>query len=85
MHGYIIFVLCRHRGWLARRLSYVLFVLERDVQKDMFARNVVDNVLNNCRYHKAIWERNRWNEKCLFLRTMIHCIIALVWNALLWK
>ncbi|CAB1312170.1 unnamed protein product [Coregonus sp. 'balchen'] len=33
----------RHRGWLARRLSYVLFVLERDVQKDMFARNVVDN------------------------------------------
>ena len=43
---------CRHRGWLARRLSYVLFVLERDVQKDMFARNVVDNVLNNSRYHR---------------------------------
>uniref|UniRef100_A0AAY5KYM0 Glycerol-3-phosphate acyltransferase 1, mitochondrial n=1 Tax=Esox lucius TaxID=8010 RepID=A0AAY5KYM0_ESOLU len=43
----------RHRGWLARRLSYVLFVLERDVQKDMFARNVVDNVLNNSRYHRA--------------------------------
>uniref|UniRef100_A0A8C7QNP8 Glycerol-3-phosphate acyltransferase 1, mitochondrial n=1 Tax=Oncorhynchus mykiss TaxID=8022 RepID=A0A8C7QNP8_ONCMY len=42
----------RHRGWLARRLSYVLFVLERDVQKDMFARNVVDNVLNNSRYHR---------------------------------
>lgn len=40
---------CRHRGWLARRLSYVLFVLERDVHKDMFARNVVDNVLNNTR------------------------------------
>uniref|UniRef100_A0A8B9K0G9 Glycerol-3-phosphate acyltransferase 1, mitochondrial n=1 Tax=Astyanax mexicanus TaxID=7994 RepID=A0A8B9K0G9_ASTMX len=37
----------RHRGWLARRLSYVLFVLERDVRKDMFARNVVDNVLNS--------------------------------------
>uniref|UniRef100_A0A672L6V7 Glycerol-3-phosphate acyltransferase 1, mitochondrial n=1 Tax=Sinocyclocheilus grahami TaxID=75366 RepID=A0A672L6V7_SINGR len=37
----------RHRGWLARRLSYVLFVLERDVRKDMFARNVVENVLNS--------------------------------------
>uniref|UniRef100_A0A7N8X8U7 Glycerol-3-phosphate acyltransferase 1, mitochondrial n=1 Tax=Mastacembelus armatus TaxID=205130 RepID=A0A7N8X8U7_9TELE len=37
----------RQRGWLARRLSYVLFVMERDVHKDMFARNVVDNVLNN--------------------------------------
>uniref|UniRef100_A0A672LCS4 Glycerol-3-phosphate acyltransferase 1, mitochondrial n=1 Tax=Sinocyclocheilus grahami TaxID=75366 RepID=A0A672LCS4_SINGR len=40
----------RHRGWLARRLSYVLFVLERDVRKDMFARNVVENVLNSSRY-----------------------------------
>uniref|UniRef100_A0AAX7VWG7 Glycerol-3-phosphate acyltransferase 1, mitochondrial n=1 Tax=Astatotilapia calliptera TaxID=8154 RepID=A0AAX7VWG7_ASTCA len=37
----------RQRGWLARRLSYVLFVVERDVHKDMFTRNVVDNVLNN--------------------------------------
>uniref|UniRef100_A0A672GC41 Glycerol-3-phosphate acyltransferase 1, mitochondrial n=1 Tax=Salarias fasciatus TaxID=181472 RepID=A0A672GC41_SALFA len=37
----------RQRGWLARRLSYVLFVMERDVHKDMFTRNVVDNVLNN--------------------------------------
>ncbi|KAL0984401.1 hypothetical protein UPYG_G00140960 [Umbra pygmaea] len=46
----------RHRGWLARRLSYVLFVLERDVQKDMFARNVVDNVLNNTRVEAAIVE-----------------------------
>uniref|UniRef100_A0A674AI36 Glycerol-3-phosphate acyltransferase 1, mitochondrial n=1 Tax=Salmo trutta TaxID=8032 RepID=A0A674AI36_SALTR len=46
----------RHRGWLARRLSYVLFVLERDVQKDMFARNVVDNVLNNSRVESAIVE-----------------------------
>ncbi|XP_051959194.1 glycerol-3-phosphate acyltransferase 1, mitochondrial-like [Xyrauchen texanus] len=44
----------RHRGWLARRLSYVLFVLERDVQKDMFARNVVENVLNNSRVESAI-------------------------------
>uniref|UniRef100_A0A673MR62 Glycerol-3-phosphate acyltransferase 1, mitochondrial n=1 Tax=Sinocyclocheilus rhinocerous TaxID=307959 RepID=A0A673MR62_9TELE len=46
----------RHRGWLARRLSYVLFVLERDVRKDMFARNVVENVLNNSRYQFAIVE-----------------------------
>lgn len=38
---------CRQRGWLARRLSYVLFVMERDVNKDMFTRNIVDNVLNN--------------------------------------
>ncbi|MCI4384346.1 hypothetical protein PGIGA_G00037640 [Pangasianodon gigas] len=44
----------RHRGWLARRLSYVLFVLERDVHKDMFARNVVDNVLNNARQELII-------------------------------
>ncbi|MGH0150295.1 UNVERIFIED_CONTAM: hypothetical protein FKN15_017276 [Acipenser sinensis] len=43
----------RHRGWLARRLCYVLFVLERDVQKDMFARNVMENVLNNSRVQKA--------------------------------
>lgn len=40
---------CRQRGWLARRLSYVLFVMERDVNKDMFTRNVVDNVLNKSR------------------------------------
>uniref|UniRef100_A0A9J8D9V5 Glycerol-3-phosphate acyltransferase 1, mitochondrial n=1 Tax=Cyprinus carpio carpio TaxID=630221 RepID=A0A9J8D9V5_CYPCA len=46
----------RHRGWLARRLSYVLFVLERDVRKDMFARNVVENVLNSSRYQVAIVE-----------------------------
>ncbi|XP_062859106.1 glycerol-3-phosphate acyltransferase 1, mitochondrial [Trichomycterus rosablanca] len=46
----------RHRGWLARRLSYVLFVLERDVRKDMFARNVVENVLNNTRVQSAIDE-----------------------------
>uniref|UniRef100_A0A8C6Q361 Glycerol-3-phosphate acyltransferase 1, mitochondrial n=1 Tax=Nothobranchius furzeri TaxID=105023 RepID=A0A8C6Q361_NOTFU len=39
----------RQRGWLARRLSYVLFVMERDVHKDMFTRNVVDNVLNSSR------------------------------------
>uniref|UniRef100_A0A3B3R7Z7 Glycerol-3-phosphate acyltransferase 1, mitochondrial n=1 Tax=Paramormyrops kingsleyae TaxID=1676925 RepID=A0A3B3R7Z7_9TELE len=46
----------RHRGWLARRLSYVLFVLERDVHKDMFARNVVENVLHNSSVEKAITE-----------------------------
>ncbi|XP_031438781.1 glycerol-3-phosphate acyltransferase 1, mitochondrial isoform X4 [Clupea harengus] len=46
----------RHRGWLARRLSYVLFVLERDVQKDMFARNVVENVLKNSKVESAIVE-----------------------------
>uniref|UniRef100_A0A3P8P498 Glycerol-3-phosphate acyltransferase 1, mitochondrial n=1 Tax=Astatotilapia calliptera TaxID=8154 RepID=A0A3P8P498_ASTCA len=44
----------RQRGWLARRLSYVLFVVERDVHKDMFTRNVVDNVLNNSRVEDAI-------------------------------
>ncbi|XP_034049216.1 glycerol-3-phosphate acyltransferase 1, mitochondrial [Thalassophryne amazonica] len=44
----------RQRGWLARRLSYVLFVTERDVHKDMFARNVVDNVLNSSRVENAI-------------------------------
>ncbi|MBN3297207.1 GPAT1 acyltransferase, partial [Amia calva] len=43
----------RHRGWLARRLCYVLFVLEHDVRKDMFARNVVENVLKNSRVEKA--------------------------------
>uniref|UniRef100_A0A8C7YJR5 Glycerol-3-phosphate acyltransferase 1, mitochondrial n=1 Tax=Oryzias sinensis TaxID=183150 RepID=A0A8C7YJR5_9TELE len=44
----------RQRGWLARRLSYVLFVTERDVHKDMFTRNVVDNVLNSSRVETAI-------------------------------
>uniref|UniRef100_A0A3B3D4L3 Glycerol-3-phosphate acyltransferase 1, mitochondrial n=1 Tax=Oryzias melastigma TaxID=30732 RepID=A0A3B3D4L3_ORYME len=44
----------RQRGWLARRLSYVLFVTERDVHKDMFTRNVVDNVLNSSRVEAAI-------------------------------
>uniref|UniRef100_A0AAR2KKD3 Glycerol-3-phosphate acyltransferase 1, mitochondrial n=1 Tax=Pygocentrus nattereri TaxID=42514 RepID=A0AAR2KKD3_PYGNA len=46
----------RHRGWLARRLSYILFVLERDVRKDMFARNMVDNVLNSSKVQCAIEE-----------------------------
>uniref|UniRef100_A0A2K6P332 Glycerol-3-phosphate acyltransferase 1, mitochondrial n=1 Tax=Rhinopithecus roxellana TaxID=61622 RepID=A0A2K6P332_RHIRO len=34
----------RHRGWLARRLSYVLFIQERDVHKGMFATNVTENL-----------------------------------------
>lgn len=40
---------CRYRGWLARRLCYVLFVQERDVHKGMFAKNLTENVLNNSR------------------------------------
>ncbi|XP_004700983.1 glycerol-3-phosphate acyltransferase 1, mitochondrial [Echinops telfairi] len=46
----------RHRGWLARRLSYVLFVQERDVHKGMFATNVAENVLNSSRVQAAIAE-----------------------------
>ncbi|XP_059890054.1 glycerol-3-phosphate acyltransferase 1, mitochondrial isoform X1 [Delphinus delphis] len=46
----------RHRGWLARRLSYVLFVQERDVHKGMFATNVTENVLNSSRVQEAIAE-----------------------------
>ncbi|XP_061822647.1 glycerol-3-phosphate acyltransferase 1, mitochondrial isoform X1 [Nerophis lumbriciformis] len=45
----------RQRGWLARQLSYSLFVMERDVHKDMFPRNVVENVLNNDRVEGAIF------------------------------
>uniref|UniRef100_A0A672LA81 Glycerol-3-phosphate acyltransferase 1, mitochondrial n=1 Tax=Sinocyclocheilus grahami TaxID=75366 RepID=A0A672LA81_SINGR len=55
----------RHRGWLARRLSYVLFVLERDVRKDMFARNVVENVLNSSRYQVFIKARNKLDSKAV--------------------
>ncbi|KAG3264094.1 glycerol-3-phosphate acyltransferase, mitochondrial, transcript variant X5 [Ictidomys tridecemlineatus] len=46
----------RHRGWLARRLSYVLFIQERDVHKGMFATNVAENVLNSSRVQEAIAE-----------------------------
>uniref|UniRef100_UPI00398F871B glycerol-3-phosphate acyltransferase 1, mitochondrial isoform X2 n=1 Tax=Pristiophorus japonicus TaxID=55135 RepID=UPI00398F871B len=46
----------RYRGWLARRLCYVLFIQERDVHRDMFPRNVIENVLNNSRVQKAIVE-----------------------------
>ncbi|KAK2507106.1 hypothetical protein MC885_000488, partial [Smutsia gigantea] len=46
----------RHRGWLVRRLSYVLFVQERDVHKGMFATNVTENVLNSSRVQEAIAE-----------------------------
>ncbi|XP_053161985.1 glycerol-3-phosphate acyltransferase 1, mitochondrial isoform X4 [Hemicordylus capensis] len=45
-----------HRGWLARRLCYVLFVQERDVHKGMFANNVTENVLNSSRVQNAIIE-----------------------------
>ncbi|XP_032889868.1 glycerol-3-phosphate acyltransferase 1, mitochondrial isoform X1 [Amblyraja radiata] len=46
----------RYRGWLARRLCYVLFIQERDVHRDMFPRNVIENVLNSTRVQKAIVE-----------------------------
>lgn len=46
----------RHRGWLARRLSYILFVQERDVHKGMFATSITDNVLNSSRVQEAIAE-----------------------------
>ncbi|XP_043911771.1 glycerol-3-phosphate acyltransferase 1, mitochondrial [Protopterus annectens] len=46
----------RYRGWLARRLCYFLFVQERDVHKDMFPKNVVENVLNSNRVQMAIVE-----------------------------
>ncbi|XP_059803955.1 glycerol-3-phosphate acyltransferase 1, mitochondrial isoform X4 [Hypanus sabinus] len=42
----------RYRGWLARRLCYVLFIQERDVHRDMFPRNVIENVLNSNRTEK---------------------------------
>ncbi|XP_075071801.1 glycerol-3-phosphate acyltransferase 1, mitochondrial [Mixophyes fleayi] len=44
----------RHRGWLARRLCYVLFVQERDVDKSMFCSNMAETVLNQSRVMKAI-------------------------------
>ncbi|MEE6486892.1 hypothetical protein FKM82_014725 [Ascaphus truei] len=44
----------RHRGWLARRLCYVLFVQERDVNKSMFCSNMAETVLNQSRVQKAI-------------------------------
>ncbi|XP_044294586.1 glycerol-3-phosphate acyltransferase 1, mitochondrial [Varanus komodoensis] len=46
----------RYRGWLARRLCYVLFVQERDVHKGMFATNVTENALNSNRVQDAIIE-----------------------------
>ncbi|XP_073451991.1 glycerol-3-phosphate acyltransferase 1, mitochondrial [Aquarana catesbeiana] len=44
----------RHRGWLARRLCYVLFVQERDVNKAMFCSNMAEAVLNQSRVREAI-------------------------------
>ncbi|KAJ7325203.1 hypothetical protein JRQ81_018223 [Phrynocephalus forsythii] len=46
----------QHRGWLARRLCYVLFIQERDVHKGKFANNVTENVLNSNRVQDAIME-----------------------------
>uniref|UniRef100_A0A6J0SNY2 Glycerol-3-phosphate acyltransferase 1, mitochondrial n=1 Tax=Pogona vitticeps TaxID=103695 RepID=A0A6J0SNY2_9SAUR len=46
----------QHRGWLARRLCYILFVQERDVHKGKFANNVTENVLNSSRVQDAIME-----------------------------
>ncbi|KAM4031423.1 glycerol-3-phosphate acyltransferase 1, mitochondrial isoform 2-T3 [Anomaloglossus baeobatrachus] len=46
----------RHRGWLARRLCYVLFVQERDVNKSMFCSNMAETVLNQSRVLKTIEE-----------------------------
>uniref|UniRef100_A0A8C5WKV6 Glycerol-3-phosphate acyltransferase 1, mitochondrial n=1 Tax=Leptobrachium leishanense TaxID=445787 RepID=A0A8C5WKV6_9ANUR len=44
----------RHRGWLARRLCYILFVQERDVNRSMFCSNMSETVLNQSRVQKAI-------------------------------
>ncbi|CAI9550801.1 unnamed protein product [Staurois parvus] len=44
----------RHRGWLARRLCYVLFVQERDVSKAMFCSNMAEAVLSQSRVGEAI-------------------------------
>ncbi|KAM9324586.1 glycerol-3-phosphate acyltransferase 1, mitochondrial [Gastrophryne carolinensis] len=44
----------RHRGWLARRLCYVLFVQERDVNKSMFCSNMAETVLKQSSVMKAI-------------------------------
>ncbi|XP_038613521.1 glycerol-3-phosphate acyltransferase 1, mitochondrial [Tachyglossus aculeatus] len=46
----------RHRGWLARRICYMLFVQERDVHKGMFANNVAENVFSSTRVQEAIEE-----------------------------
>ncbi|XP_077114150.1 glycerol-3-phosphate acyltransferase 1, mitochondrial [Ranitomeya variabilis] len=46
----------RHRGWLARRLCYVLFVQERDVNKSMFCSNMAETVLNQSRVLEAVEE-----------------------------
>ncbi|XP_068111344.1 glycerol-3-phosphate acyltransferase 1, mitochondrial isoform X2 [Hyperolius riggenbachi] len=44
----------RHRGWLARRLCYVLFVQERDISKDMFCSNMAETVLSQSSVQKTI-------------------------------
>lgn len=44
----------RHKGWLARRLCYVLFVQERDVRWNMFSHSMAEKVLNLSSVQKAI-------------------------------
>ncbi|TSK14760.1 Glycerol-3-phosphate acyltransferase 1, mitochondrial [Bagarius yarrelli] len=62
----------RHRGWLARRLSYVLFVLERDVRKDMFARNVsaIEHVASETRTDQKATSKVRQKARN-FLQEMV--------------
>lgn len=70
----------------------MLFVLERDVRKDMFARNVVENVLNNSRYQVFIKKaRSKCNEKavskqqkCILSSIFTVSVITVGWNVLSW-
>ncbi|XP_032806412.2 glycerol-3-phosphate acyltransferase 1, mitochondrial isoform X1 [Petromyzon marinus] len=52
----------RHRGWLARRLSYLLFVTERDAHKERAPKNVTDLVLNHTRVRQAISETSACSD-----------------------
>lgn len=71
----------------------MLFVLERDVRKDMFARNVVENVLNNSRYQVFIKKaRSKFNEKavskqqkCILSSIFTVSFTAVGWNVLSWR
>lgn len=71
----------------------MLFVLERDVRKDMFARNVVENVLNNSRYQVFIKKRGAnamkravsKQPKCILSSRFTVSVIAVGWNVLSWR
>ncbi|XP_078455542.1 glycerol-3-phosphate acyltransferase 1, mitochondrial [Lampetra planeri] len=52
----------RHRGWLARRLSYLLFVTERDAHKERAPKNVTELVLNHTRVRQAISETSACSD-----------------------